>query len=75
MTKKQIQKKREQLGAVLIEERENRNLKITEAAKLIGISHQNLTNLETGKHFNFCTAVLVCSYYGLEVSIIQKAVS
>lgn len=74
MTKKQVNNKRKEFGLILKDKREGKGLKITQAAKAMGISHQNLSNLEEGKHFNFCTACVVCSFYQLEMSIIEKAV-
>lgn len=74
MNEKTIENKRKALGKVLIKERETRKLSISDASELIGVSRQNLTNLERGNHFNFITVVKVCSYYDLEVAIIQKAV-
>lgn len=74
MTDKQIAKKRIEFGKLLKQMREEKGLKITEAAAILGISHQNLANLETGRHFNFPTVCKVASYYELEIGLIQKAV-
>lgn len=74
MTKKEAIKRRKQLGDRLKQERLNKKLGVREAARKMKINHQNLMNLENGSNFNFCTALKVCSYYELDIEIIQKAV-
>ena len=74
MTKKETIKRRKELGERLKQERALKGMGLREAARAMRINHQNLMNLENGNNFNFCTAVKVCSYYGLTIEIIQKAV-
>lgn len=75
MTEKQITNKLRAFGETLKKERAKKRMSITEAAKAIGTSHQNLNNMEAGKSFNIVNAFRVCSYYGLTIDIIKKAVN
>lgn len=72
MTEKQITNKLKVFGETLKKERAKKKMSITEAAKAIGTSHQNLNNMEAGKAFNIVNAFRVCSFYGLTIEVVQK---
>lgn len=69
MTEKQINDRLRFWGKTIKKERIKRDLTITQAAALIGTSHQNLNNIEAGEGGNIRNILKVLSYYGLTIEL------
>ena len=62
-----------QLGEFLQEARKEKGFKQAEFAKMLGISHTTLSNLEQGKNTSTVTLQKVINYLGFRMVIVPKA--